>query len=100
MLKGEIDILSDIALKKCKTKQIISGRAVRNNMYAKSTFDSMVKNGFIQQGKWDEYKLTLKGIQALLKFPKIDEILGKTLRSKLLHQYLENVRSKKQLSGL
>lgn len=98
MLKGEIDILSDIALKKCKMKQIISGRAVRNNMYAISTFNSMIKNGFVQKGKFGEYKLTLKGIQALLKFPKIAEILGKNLRSKLLHQYLESTRSKKQLS--
>lgn len=100
MLKGEIDILIDIALKKRKMKQIISGRAVRNNMYAISTFNSMVKNGFVKEGKFGEYKLTLKGIQALLKFPKIAEILGKTLRGKLLDQYLESVRGKKQPAEL
>ena len=95
MLKGEIDILSDIALKKCKMKQIISGRAVRDNMYTIATFNSMVKSGFVQKGKFGECKLTPKGIQALLKFPNIAEILDKNLRNKLLDQYLESVRSQK-----
>lgn len=100
MLKGEIDILSGIALKKCKMKQIFSGRAVRDNMYTISTFGSMISNGLIREGKFGEYQLTLKGMQALLKSPKIAETLGDTLHSKLLHQYLESVRKKKQLSGL
>ena len=99
MLKGEIDILSGIALKKCKMKQIISGRAVRDNMYTISTFGSMIKDGLIREGKFGEYQLTMKGMQALLKIPKVAEILGDNLHSKLLHQYLESVRIKKQMSG-
>ena len=99
MLKGEIDILSSVALRKCTMKQIISGRIARDNMYIIPTFDSMVKDGLIQEGKLGIYNLTLKGIQALLKISKKTDILSKESRSKLLHQYSESKRNNKQLSG-
>jgi len=99
MLKGEIDILSSIALGKCRMKQIISGRNIRDNMYTISTFTSMVKDGLIQESKYGEYTLTSKGIQALLKISKKTDILSKESQSKLLHQYSENTRNNKQLSG-
>jgi predicted transcriptional regulator len=99
MLKGEIDILRSVAMGKCRMKQIINGRNIRDNMYAISTFNSMVKDGFIQESKYGEYTLTPKGIQALLKISKKTNILSKESRSKLLHQYSESTRNNKQLSG-
>jgi predicted transcriptional regulator len=99
MLKGEIDILKSVALGKCRMKQIISGRNIRDNMYAISTFDSMIKDGLIQESKYGEYTITPKGLQALLKISKKTDILSKESRSKLLHQYSESTRNNKQLSG-
>ena len=99
MLKGEIDILSSVALKKCKMKQIFSGRNIRDTTYTLSTIDSMIKDGLIQEGKFGVYELTLKGIQALLKYSRNTDILDKKTRSKLQSQYLKSTRNKKQLSG-
>jgi predicted transcriptional regulator len=99
MLKGEIDILSSVALRKCKMKQIFSGRNIRDTTYTLSTIDSMIKDGLIQEGKFGIYELTLSGIQALLKYSKNTDILDKKTRSKLQSQYLKSTRNKKQLSG-
>ena len=99
MLKGEIDILSSVALRKCKMKQIFSGRNIRDTMYTLSTIDSMIKDGLIQEGKFGVYELTLKGIQALLKYSKNTDVLDKKTRSKLSSQYLKSTRNKKKLSG-
>ena len=87
MLKGEIDILSSIALNKCRMKQIVNSRIVRDNVYIKATFDSMVKDGLIRESKSREYHLTLKGIRALLKFGNNHGISSKVIRGKLLHQF-------------
>lgn len=86
MLKGEIEILSSIALNKCKMKHIINSRIARDNMYVITAFDSMVKRGFIQKSKSGEYHLTLKGIRALLQFGNKREISRKILRGKLIYQ--------------
>jgi predicted transcriptional regulator len=99
MLKGEIDILSSVALRKCKMKQIYSGRNIRDTMYTLSTIDSMMKDGLIQEGKFGVYELTLEGIQALLKYSKNTDILDKKTRKKLSSQYLKSTRNKKQLSS-
>ena len=99
MLKGEIDILSSVALRKCKMKQIFSGRNIRDTMYTLSTIDSMMKDGLIQEGKFGIYELTLKGIQVLLKFSKNTDVLDKKTRSKLQSQYLKSTRNNKQSSG-
>jgi predicted transcriptional regulator len=98
MLKGEIDILSSVALRKCKMKQIFSGRNIRDTMYTLSTIDSMIKDRLIQEGKFGVYELTLKGIQALLKYSKNTDMLDKKTRRKLSSQYLKSTRNKKQLS--
>ena len=98
MLKGEIDILSSVALRKCKMKQIFSGRNIRDTTYTLSTIDSMMKNGLIQEGKFGVYELTLEGIQALLKYSKNTDILDKKTRSRLLSQYSKSKRNQKQLS--
>lgn len=90
MLKGEIDILSSIALNKCTMKQIVNSRIVRDNVYIIATFDSMVKKGFIRERKSKEYHLTLKGIRALLEFGKDREISSKVLRRKLLHHFQDD----------
>jgi len=63
------------------------GRIIRDNVYAMATFDSMVKNGLIQESKTKEYRLTLKGIRALLEFGNNREISRKILRSELFSQY-------------
>ena len=90
MLKGEIDILSSIALNKCKMKQIVNSRILRDNVYVIATFDSMVKNGLIRENKSREYHLTSKGIRALLEFGSDHEISSKVLRGKLLHQFQDD----------
>jgi predicted transcriptional regulator len=90
MLKGEIGILSSIALNKCKMKQIVNSRIVRDNVYVTATFDSMVKDGFIRESKSREYRLTLKGIRALLEFGNDHEISSRVLRGKLLHQFQDD----------
>lgn len=89
MLKGELEILASIALNKCKMKQIINSRIVRNNPYVVATVDSMVKHGFIQSSNLGEYRLTLKGVQALLEFGNTREITSKILHSELFRQYLD-----------
>ena len=99
MLKGEIDILSSVALRKCKMKQIFSGRNIRDTMYTLSTIDSMIKNGLIQEGKFGIYELTPEGIQALLKYSKNTDVLDKKTRSKLSRQYSKSTKNKKQASG-
>ena len=99
MLKGEIDILSSVALRKCKMKQIFSGRNIRDTTYTLSTIDSMIKGGLIQEGKFGIYELTLEGIQVLLKYSKNTDMLDEKTRSKLHSQYLKSMRNKKQLSG-
>ena len=99
MLKGEIDILSSVALRKCKMKQIFSGRNIRDTMNTLSTIDSMIKGGLIQEGKFGIYELTLKGMQILLKYSKNTDVLDKKTRSKLQSQYLKSTRNNKQSSG-
>ena len=89
MLKGEIEILTNIALNKCKMRQIIEGRIARDNLYIMVTVESMVKNGFIQESKSKEYHLTLKGVRALLEFGNNREISRKILHSQLFSQYSE-----------
>jgi len=92
MLKGEIEILSSIAVNKCRMKHIINSRIARDNMYVIAAFDSMVKGGFIQKSKVGEYHLTLKGFRALLQFGNKREISRKILRGKLIYQ-LDNKSS-------
>lgn len=86
MLKGEIEILSSIALNRCKMKQLINGRIIRDNLYVTATVDSMVKEGFIRENKSREYCLTLKGMLVLLEFGNNHEIFRKISLSKLLYQ--------------
>ena len=92
MLKGEIEILSSIAVNKCKMKHIINSRIARDNMYVLTVFDSMVKSGFIRKSKAGEYHLTLKGFRALLQFGNKREISRKILHGKLIYQ-LDNKSS-------
>jgi predicted transcriptional regulator len=89
MLKGKIEILSSIALNKCKMEQLIGGRITRDNLYIASTVNSLIEHGFIQNNNPGEYRLTLEGIRALLKFGNDREISRKVLRSELFHQYLD-----------
>jgi len=97
MLKGEIEILSNIALNRCKMKQIINGRIARNNMYVIATFDSLVKNGFIHESKLREYHLTPKGFRALLEFGNNREILKRILRHELFRHFSDkDIFSKKR----
>ena len=87
MLKGEIEILRSIALNKCKAKQIINSKIVRDNVYVIATFDSMVKDGFIQESRPREYRLTLKGVRTLLEFNDNGKILKKILPRQLFSEY-------------
>jgi predicted transcriptional regulator len=86
MLKGEIEILSSIALNKCKMRHIINSRIARDNMYVITAFDSMIKDGFIHENKANEYRLTLKSIRALLQFSNNRELSRKILHSKSIYQ--------------
>ena len=86
MLKGEIEILSSIALNKCTMKHIINGRIARDNMYVITAFDSMVKDGFIHENKASEYRLTPKGIRALLQHGNNREVSRKILLSRSVYQ--------------
>jgi predicted transcriptional regulator len=89
MLKGEIDILDSIALSKCKMKQIINGRIARNNSYVISTVNSLVKRGYIYKSESQEYKLSQKGIQAVLEFSDNYKLLRQTSQSNLLRIHLD-----------
>jgi predicted transcriptional regulator len=89
MLKGEIEILSSIALSRGKIKQIINSRIIRDNVYIMATVDSLVKRGFIQKIKSREYRLTPKGIRALMEFGNNRETLKRILQSQLLRHYTD-----------
>ena len=89
ILKGEIEILRSIALNKCKTKQIINSKIVRDNVYVIATFDSMVKNGLIQESRPREYRLTLKGVRTLLELGGRSKILKNILPGEILGEYTD-----------
>lgn len=101
MLKGEIEILSSIALNKGKMKQIINDRIARDNIYIMATVDSLVKQGFIQKSKFREYQLTPKGIRVLMEFGNNRDILRRILQSKLLSEYSDKAsEAVKKIEGL
>jgi len=67
MLKGEVEILSAVALKKYNRKQISNSHIARSNQYIISTIDSLLREGYIINTQSNGYQLTLKGFETLLE---------------------------------
>jgi predicted transcriptional regulator len=65
LLKGEIKILIDIALKKPSTKQIITSGVARDNLSVLLTLAQLCHDGYIVRNKDERYHITNQGLNML-----------------------------------
>ena len=88
MLKGEIRILADIALKKPTTKHIITSGIARDNLSVLLTLAALCHDGYIVKNKDERYHITGKGLNILeelypLYFSSSEEIYHKVINGKI-----------------
>lgn len=91
ILKGELEILAAIALKKRTAKQITNSRIARYSPYINATLDSLVGRGYIIRNGLREYQLTKLGNRVFLEYYPDLEALGKLACEKLLHEQADKV---------
>ncbi|NHJ85995.1 MAG: hypothetical protein FK734_11070 [Asgard group archaeon] len=85
MLKGELEILSAIALNKHTRKQISNSHIARNNQFIISTIDSLLRDGYIIKIHPIGYQLTLKGFETLVELLPNNSINNYSMVYRLLH---------------
>lgn len=88
MLKGEIRILADIALKKPTTKQIITCQIARDNLSILLALATLCHDGYAVKNIDERYHITSKGLNILeelypLYFSSSEEIYYKVINGKI-----------------
>ncbi len=91
ILKGELEILASIALKKRTAKQITNYRIARYSSYINATLDSMIRRGYIRRNGLKEYQLTELGNRILLEYYPDLNTLNKMAHLKLLQEQADKV---------
>ena len=97
MTKGEIEILTAVALKKRTYKQIASSRIARSSKYILPIIDSLVQFGYLSKSKLNGYQLTAKGILALLEFLPDDTVTNNPTLYRLSHKYLTRAKEAEKM---
>ena len=87
MLKGEIEILTTIALNRCTFKQIAGIRLARSSTYIISTIESLVRRGYIIKNESKGYQLTEKGAKTTLQYSNEYRALRELAMARLQSEY-------------